>query len=130
MRRANASEAAEEEVADDRRHVGMGQLAVRLQPREHPVHHAEQQHRQRLVEAGATQIGPSCGDGIGEHGDDPALAVQHAPSLFGSHELDVFGENAVLVLRARVDGEESRDERAQSRFRALPIRFGRLNERQ
>ena len=50
----------------------------RLQPGEHPVHHAEQQHRQRLVQPGVAQLGARRGDRVGEGGDDLALAAEHA----------------------------------------------------
>ncbi len=109
-RRAHRAEAAEEQVGDDRRHVGMAELAARLQPGEHPVHHAEQQHRQRLVELERAQLRPRRGDRVGESGDDLALAVEDAAAVGRRQEADVLGQDAVLGLRAGVDLEEGRDQ--------------------
>ena len=111
-RRAHRAEAAEEQVGDDRRHVGMAELAARLQPGEHPVHHAEQQHRQRLVELVRAQLRPGRGDRVGEGGDDLALAVEDAAAVGRRQEAHVFGQDAVLGLRAGIDREEGRDQAA------------------
>ena len=80
----------------------------RLQPGEHPVHHAEQQHRQRLVELARAQLRPRRDDRVGEGGDDLALAVEDAAALGRRQEADVLGQDAVLGLRAGVDLEEGR----------------------
>ena len=91
----------------------MAQLALRVEPREHPVHHAEQQHRQRLAETLLGELGPDRGDRVGERGDDAALAAENALALGGVQEAHVLGEHAVLGLRAGVDGEERVDQSAQ-----------------
>ena len=93
----------------------MAQLALGLQPGEHPVHHAEQQHRQRLVQARARELGADRGDRVGEGGDDAALAAEDALLLGRLEEAHVLGQDAVLGLRAGVGGEEGVDQAAQAR---------------
>ena len=115
-RRAHRADAAEEEVGDDRREVVVTEIAVGLQPREHPVHHAEEEHRQRLFQARRAQLRAGRRDRSGEGRDDPALGAQDAIALRRIQEADVFGQHAMLGLRAGVGGEEGRDQPAQTRL--------------
>jgi hypothetical protein len=100
-RRAHRADAAEEQVGDDRREVGMAQLALRLSHGEHPVHHAEEQHRQRLLQAGRGELGADRDDRLGERGDDAALAAEDALLLGRGEEADVLGQDAVLRPASR-----------------------------
>jgi len=115
--RTHGAEAAEEEVGDDRGQVGMAERAFRLQPGEHPVHHAEEQHGERLLQAPRGKLGTDRDDRVGEGSDDAALAVEHPLLLGCSEEANVVGEDAVLGLRAGVGGEEGVDEAAQALLR-------------
>ena len=94
----------------------MTQLALRLQPREHPVHHPEEQHRQGLAEALLGELGADGDDRVGERSDDAPLAAEDAFALGGSEKADVLGEDAVLGLRAGIRGEKRVDEPAQPRL--------------
>jgi hypothetical protein len=120
----------------------MAQLARRLQPGEHPVHHAEEQHRERLLQARRGEFGADRDDRLGERGDDAALAAEDA-LLFGrGEEADVLGQDAMLSLRAGVGGEKGLDESAQAllgrrqrridlgdqRQQARDVRLGDLGE--
>ena len=115
-RRAHRADAAEEEVRDDGREIGMAQLALGLEPGEHPVHHAEEQHRQGLLEPDLAELGPHRRDRVGESGDDAALGAEDAFALRRVEEAHVLGEDAVLGLRAGIDGEEGVDQPAQARL--------------
>ena len=112
-RRANRADAAEEQVRDDRREIGMAQRALGLQPGEHPVHHPEQQHRQRLLQACGSELGADRDDRLGERGDDAPLAAQDALLLGGREETDILGQDAVLGLRSRVGAEKGIDQAPQ-----------------
>ena len=92
----------------------MAELAFRLQPGEHPVHHAEEQHGERLLQARGGELGANGDDGVGEGSDDAALAVQDPLLLCRGKEANVVGEDAVLGLRAGVGGEEDVDQAAQA----------------
>jgi len=114
--RAHRADAAEEEIGNDRRKVGVAELALGLQPREHPVHHAEEQHREGLAEALLRELGADGDDRGGERRDDAALAAEDAPALGRGEEADVLGEDAVLGLRPRIHREEGIDQAAQPRL--------------
>ena len=129
-RRADRADAAEEQVRDDRREVGMAQLALGLQPREHPVHHPEEQHRQRLLQARRGELGADRDDRLGERGDDAALAAEDPLLLGRGEETDVLGQDAVLGLRAGVDGEEGIDQAAQALLRRRHRRIDLGDERE
>ena len=64
------------------------------------------------------ELGPDRGDRVGERGDDAALAAEDALLLGRREEADVLGQDAVLGLRAGVDGEEGVDQAAQPLPRA------------
>jgi hypothetical protein len=91
----------------------VGEAAVRAQPREHPVDHAEQQHRQRPVELVARQVRTHRGDRVGEGGHHAALRLLHLEALVFLEEAHVLGQHAVLVLRVGVLAHEAQDQRAQ-----------------
>ena len=89
----------------------------RLQPGEHPVHHAEQQHRQRLVAARAPR---SSGRAAAIASANAATTLRSPSSTrcrsAGGEEPHVLGQHAVLGLRAGVDGEEGVDQAAHPRL--------------
>ena len=117
------SEAAEEQVHHHRRHGRVAQRTARLQPGEHPVDHAEEQHGQRRGERCAGQLGPQCHYRAGEGGDDAALAVQYPLTRGLVEELHVLGQHAVFVLRIGVGQHEALDQRLQTFTRAQRLRF-------
>ena len=84
-----------------------------LQPGEHPVDHAEQQHGQRRGERGALQIGADCADDLGEAGHDLALAAEDACLVGLAQEAHVLGQHAVRVLGVGVLLEDACDQLAQ-----------------
>jgi hypothetical protein len=93
------------------------QRAVVAQPGEGPVDHAEEQHRQRLVQGGGAQFRAQRGDGVGIGRDDAALPRLHLFERFGLQELDILGQHAMGMARAGVGVHEAADERAQARLR-------------
>ena len=59
------------------------------------------------------QVGAQRRHGVGHRGDDAALGLEHALAFGRVQEFDVFGEHAVLVLRAGIRLHEAVDELAQ-----------------
>ena len=94
----------------------MAELALGLQPREHPVHHAEEQHREGLAEALLRELGADGDDRVGERRNDAPLAAEDALALGRGEETDVLGEHAVLGLRAGIRGEKRIDQPPQPRL--------------
>jgi hypothetical protein len=114
--RLHGGQPAEEQVGHDRRHVGMAQRALGLQPGEHPVDHAEQQHGQRLVEAGLRHGRAHGGHGLREGGHHLALGIAHPGRGLGLQELHVLGQHAVFMLCVGIGLDEAQDQAAQARL--------------
>ena len=128
-RRAHRAEAAEEQVGHHRREVGVAQGTTRLHPGEHPVDHAEQQHRQRLVEASACELGPGRDDRLGERGDDAALAGEHVLLSAASRNLTSSVSTRCSACAPAYSSRKAPDQRAQALLGRVRFGVDRVDER-
>ena len=104
---------------------------LRLQPGEHPVHHAEQQHRQRLLQ----RVPRAARGGIARSRRRTRRRRLRSPSrtrrrLGRREEAHVLGQDAVLGLRAGVDREEGRRSGGAARLGRGRRRIDLVDQRQ
>jgi hypothetical protein len=94
----------------------MVEPAAGLDPGEHPIHHAEQQHGERLGHVRPCQLGPHLRHRTRECGHHKPLLVEDAFAVFFLQKLHVFGEHAVRILGAGVFVDDAVDEVPQPLF--------------
>jgi len=105
------------------------QGAIRFQPGEHPVDHAEQEHGQGLGQAGRVEFGSQVGDCACEGGNDQPFLRQHAGLVFGIQEFHVLGQDAMRVLGVGILGDDAVDQLFETLARWLRERRQFLDQK-